>query len=291
MTTRITAFQGRAGDRNDLGIPGALALATGIADRLGLPLDTVGQPAPALNLGWARELEAAAPDLASLAKHITNQLRATLTPITLLNRCAAAIATVPCVVAQHPKTCVLWLDAHADLNTPASSSSGYLGGLALSGPAGLWDSGFGNTLALQNIVLVGSRDLDPFEHELVASGQVQLIRADAPNLAQAVTDAVGQRPVYIHLDCDVLEPGLVPTDFRVDGGLSFQSLHSISSALAKMPIVGLEIAEFQSAWAPGMAPVSPAALIDALEPLLNAIAQTSQRPCRDGSPDSKPQTV
>jgi len=272
MTTSITAFQGRAGDRNDLGIPGALALATGIADRLGLPLDRVGQPAPALNLGWACELEAAAPDLISLANHITSQLRASVKPITILNRCAAAIATVPRVVEQHPKTCVLWLDAHADLNTPESSSSGYLGGLALSGPAGLWDSGFGNTLDLNNIVLVGSRDLDPFELDLVASGQVQLIRADAPNLAQAVIDAIGQRPVYIHLDCDVLEPGLVPTDFRVDGGLSFQSLHAIASALAKTPIVGLEIAEFQSAWAPGMAPASPAGLIDALEPLLKAIA-------------------
>lgn len=278
MTTRITAFQGRAGDRNDLGIPGALALATGIADRLGLPLDRVGQAAPALNLGWARELEAAAPDLLGLAKHITSQLSASVKPITILNRCAAAIATVPRVVEQHPNACVLWLDAHADLNTPASSSSGYLGGLALSGPAGLWDSGFGNALNLQNIVLIGSRDLDPFEHELVASGQVQLVRADAPNLTQAMTDAIGQRPVYIHLDCDVLEPGLVPTDFRVDGGLSFQSLRTIASALAKLPIVGLEIAEFQSAWGPGMAPVSPVELIDALEPLLKAIAQTSQHP-------------
>jgi arginase len=272
MTTTITAFQGHAGDRNDLGIPGALALATGIADRLGLPLDRVGQPAPALNLGWASELEAAAPDLASLAEHITSQLRASVKPITILNRCAAAIATVPRVVEQHPKTCVLWLDAHADLNTPESSSSGYLGGLALSGPAGLWDSGFGNTLDLKNIVLVGSRDLDPFELELITSGKVQLVRADAPNLLQAVIDAIADRPVYIHLDCDVLEPGLVPTDFRVDGGLSFQSLHAIASALAKTPIVGLEIAEFQCAWAPGMAPVSPAELIDALEPLLNAIA-------------------
>ena len=273
MKTSITAFQGRAGDRNDLGIPGALALATSIADRLELPLETIGYPAAALNREWKSELEAAAPDLLKLADHITSQLRAAIKPITVLNRCAAAIATIPRVVEQHPNVCVVWFDAHADLNTPESSSSGYLGGLALSGPAGLWVSGFGNNLDIKNIVLVGSRDLDPFEVELVTSRKVQLVRADSSNIADAVINAIANRPVYVHLDCDVLEPGLVPTDFRVDGGLSFQSLHTIFTALAKTQIVGIEISEFQYAWAIEMEPASPVGLIEAIQPLLNAIAQ------------------
>ena len=272
MSTSIAAFQGRAGDRNDLAIPGALALATSIANLLELPLETIGQPAAALNQNWQLELEAAAPDLLKLADHITSQFHASVKPITILNRCAAAIATIPRVVEQHPNVCVVWLDAHADLNTPESSTSGYLGGLALSGPAGLWNSGFGNNLDIENIVLVGSRDLDPFENELITSGKVKRVSAGSSNIANAVIAAIAGRPIYVHLDCDVLEPGLVPTEFRVDGGLSFQSLQSIFTALAKMQIIGIEISEFQYTWEIGMEPVSPAGLVDAIQPLLNAIA-------------------
>lgn len=273
MINTITAFQGRAGDRNDLGIPGALALATSIAERLELPIETIGHPAAALNREWRFELEAAAPDLLRLADHITSQLRAGMKPITVLNRCAAAIATLPRVVAQHPNACVVWFDAHADLNTPESSTSGYLGGLALSGPAGLWDTGFGKNLGTENILLVGARDLDPSELELIASGTVQLVRTDSPNIADAVIKAIANRPIYVHLDCDVLEPGLVPTDFRVEGGLSLETLFTIFTALSKTEILGIEIAEFQYTWATGMKAASPIGLIDAIQPLLNAIAK------------------
>jgi arginase len=273
MPRSITAYQGLAGDRNDLGITGAMALATAIAYRLSLPLEVVGQPKPAMNRSWKAELDAAEPDLLKLANHLSGQLAAGGKPITVLNRCAASIATIPRVVAQHPSACVVWLDAHADLNTPASSTSGYLGGLALSGPVGLWESGFGSGLAAENIVLVGARDLDPFELKLVASGRVQLIRADSRNASQAVVKAAAGRPIYIHLDCDVLEPGLVPTDFKVSGGFSLQSLNSVFSALAGAQILGFEIAEFQYSWGPGDEPASPTGLVDAVLPVLNALTQ------------------
>lgn len=278
MPDSVTAYQGRAGDRNDLGFSGALALATTLAQRLGLPLVTVGQPGPALNENWRVELAAARSDLGRLAAHISSQLAAGSRPITALNRCAASIATIPSVAAHHPDVCVVWFDAHADLNTPESSSSGYLGGLALSAPAGLWDSGFGGNLPLASIVLVGSRDLDPFEADLVASGKVRLVSANSPDIAGAINAAVAGRPVYVHLDCDVLEPGLVPTDFRVEGGLSLQSLHSAFCALASNELLGLEIAEFQHAWAPGGQPASPAGLIAAMQPLLDTLQEESLQP-------------
>ncbi|MES2947004.1 MAG: arginase family protein [Pseudomonadota bacterium] len=270
MTLSLTAFQGRAGDRNDLGIPGALSLASALAHRLALPLAIVGSPQPALNTDWKTELAAAAPDLRKLADHVAAQLLAGSFPVTVLNRCAAAIATIPRIVDHCPDVCVVWFDAHADLNTPTSSASGYLGGLALSASVGLWDSGFGGNLPLANIVLVGSRDLDPFEAELVASGKVWLIAPNTPNLADAVVLAIANRPVYVHLDCDVLEPGLVPTDFCVDGGLSLQSLHTVFSALSTTNVIGWEIAEFQDAWGPGLESASPTGLIDAIQPLLTS---------------------
>jgi arginase len=273
MPISLTVFQGLAGDRNNLAIPGALAVANALATRLEQPLTTFGTPRPALNTNWKAELVTATPELSDLAKHLSDQLSQKNTPITVLNRCAAAIATIPIIATHFPEVCVLWFDAHADLNTPESTTSGYLGGLALSASAGLWDSGFGTNLPLSSIVLVGSRDLDPFEANLIASGKVKLIDPKIPNLIEELLRAVDGRPVYIHLDCDVLEPGLVPTDFRVDDGLSYQSLNDIFSALSKTTLIGLEIAEFQYSWGPELEPVSPISLIDAIQPVLTALLQ------------------
>ena len=58
---------------------------------------------------------------------------------------------------------MVWFDAHADLNTPSTTPTGYLGGLALSGPLGWWNSGLGAGLQPRNAVLVGVRDVDTHE--------------------------------------------------------------------------------------------------------------------------------
>ncbi|WP_275477567.1 arginase family protein [Aureimonas ureilytica] len=42
------------------------------------------------------------------------------------SRCAVSIATLPVVAKHHPDACVVWFDTHADLNTPESTTSGYL---------------------------------------------------------------------------------------------------------------------------------------------------------------------
>ena len=54
-----------------------------------------------------------------------------------------ALRILPVVAKYRNDACVIWFDAHADLNTPESSTTGFLGSLALSGPVGLWGSGLG----------------------------------------------------------------------------------------------------------------------------------------------------
>ena len=265
----INCYQGRAGDRNGLAVPGARLVAQAIAERLALPVENICEPQPFLNATWDQELDVALGDLSVLASRLDQVFRLGQMPVTALTRCAAAIATLPVVVRHHPEVCVVWFDAHADLNTPQMSSSGYLGGMALSGPAGLWSSGLGAGLSVDNIVLVGARDMDPCELALVESGQVKLVPAGVASLPDALTEAVAGRPVYVHLDCDVLEPGIVPTEYRVPGGLSLDDLRGACAALARMDVVGLEIAEFQCAWEQGGQPASPANLVGALEPLLS----------------------
>lgn len=263
----LTVFQGRVGDHNDLAIPAALAIGTSYALRLGLKPTVIGTPAPAMNINWQPELAAALPDLRAMSDHFETIFRDGQCPLSAISRCATALATLPVVTRHRPDAVVVWFDSHADLNTPENTTSGYLGGLALAGAAGLWESGLGSGLALSNIVLVGVRDLDPPETALIQSGKVRLV-SPHPDMADDLRRAIAGRPVYVHLDCDVLNPGIVPTDYSHDGGIDLAQLHALCSLIAEHEVIGLEIAELQSAWVTGGPPVSVDPLLDALAPLI-----------------------
>jgi arginase family enzyme len=132
---------------------------------------------------------------------------------------------------------------------------------------GLWDSGLGSGIAPANVVLGGARDLDPFERRLIDEGVVRHVR-QGPAMLDDLDAAIGDRPVYFHLDCDVLEPGLVPTDYRVPNGLSFDELAGVANRLAANEVVGVEVAEFEGTWADSGAMGDPRPLLDALSPLV-----------------------
>jgi arginase len=83
---------------------------------------------------------------------------------------------------------------------------------------------------------------------------------------------IGDRPIYVHIDCDVLEPGLVPTEFSVPGGLTFDDLHDACRAISSNEVVGLEVAELEATPGDATAASSIAALLDALGPLITRIA-------------------
>ena len=69
----------------------------------------------------------------------------------------------------------------------------------------------------------------------------------------------------------MLNPGIVPTDYQHENGLSLDDLRAACAVLAGSEVVGLEIAEFQNVWEEGGDPVSPEPLIEALEPLLQKL--------------------
>ncbi|WP_245443488.1 arginase family protein [Labrys okinawensis] len=262
-----TVFQGRAGDHNDLAMPGARAIGEALARRTGIAPFVVGTPEPALNAGWREELDVALPALRQLQARFDEVLASGAVSIAATSRCAVSLATLPAVARHRPDACIVWFDAHGDLNTPEASTSGFLGGLAISGPAGLWNSGLGAGLSLDQLVLVGQRDLDPFEQDLIDRRGIPLVEARG-DLAAELRKAIAGRPVYVHLDCDVLNPGVVPTDYACEGGLSLADLRACCEVIAEQAFVGVEIAEFQYAWEAGGEAFSPDPLLDALAPIL-----------------------
>ena len=212
------------------------------------------------------------PDLRLLADDLAKRLDSGNPGITIVGRCAAGIATLPVVAKRHPNTAIVYFDAHGDCNTPKDkdfSDSAYLGGMVLSGAAGEWDTGLGMDLDLSQVVLVGSRDLDPPEREKIETGRIRLVEM-GPCFIDRLLAAIGGRSVYIHLDCDVLEAGLVPTEYQVPNGLSYAALEEACRALSKLTVIGLEIAEYEWTWPDGK-PANPDRLISAIDPILKAI--------------------
>jgi arginase family enzyme len=272
----FTVFAGRVADRNPKGMRGALVLASAIADRFGKAVRTVGKAEPVVSGGWATQLELAREGLHRLASDLDERLASGELALTVMGRCAAALATLPVVARRHPEAAVVYFDAHGDCNAPADkdfAEDAYLGGMVLSGAAGEWETGLGVELDLKQVILVGSRDLDPPEREKIRAGRICLVEPGA-DLTGRLLAAIGGRPVYIHLDCDVLDAGLLPTEYQVAGGLSFAELHGVSTALSKLPLFGLEISEFEAARMASPAG-SPDRLLDVIAPLVDAICGTA----------------
>jgi arginase len=130
---------------------------------------------------------------------------------------------------------VVWFDAHGDFNTPQTSPSGYLPGMALAmlvgrGPSALIDNLGMRVVPEHDVVLVDARDLDPEEAEAVAASQ--LIHTDAASVA-AAADQLPDAPIYVHVDVDVVDPGQMPgMAFPAPGGPPLEAVAEALVALA-----------------------------------------------------------
>lgn len=266
----LTCFQGYCADRNDLGLAGSRALAQALSRRFRAPVHTLGTARAPLLGHWAQELEAITPELLLLAQTLEQQMTGGLRPLTTMSRCAGALATLPVVARHRPEACVVWFDAHGDLNAPDTSESGYLGGMIITAAAGLWESGLGTGLTLEQVVLAGAHQLDPCEQALIDAGRVYHLPPDELSPG-ALSEAIHGRPVYIHLDCDVLSAGIVPSDYQVEGGLSLERLEALFEVLAQENVIGMEIAELESHWAGESAPADLTMFIEALTPVIETL--------------------
>ncbi|PRA55481.1 arginase family protein [Brucella pituitosa] len=244
MKSRIITSQGRVADRTPGAIPGALAVAKALAARYDLSVKTVGTPAPAVSDDWREALPQAHETLKGLAAAVSEELTAGRRPLLATNTCSASLATIPQAASQINGLTVLWVDAHGDFNTPETTDSGYMGGMALAGICGLWDSGYGGNVAPEKLVIFGARDIDPEEMETLNRKKVTVIKPEAAN-AQSLLAAIGTGPLWIHIDWDVMEPGLIPAAYAIEDGLLAPQLRDALAAIPASQIAAIELAEFE----------------------------------------------
>jgi arginase len=155
---------------------------------------------------------------------------------------------------------LVYLDANADLNTPATSPSGCLDGMALAaalgrGPAELAAAGGAPPAVLaEHVALLGFRELDHEERsaidELGLALPASAVRRLGMRAAAALAlDAVenGDGPILVHLDVDVLDPVEMPAKdgFTPGEGLSWPELSDLLTRLLASPrVAALELAEY-----------------------------------------------
>ncbi|MGH6800460.1 MAG: arginase family protein [Methylocella sp.] len=276
----VLALRGFVCDRyTNAGMQGASLLARAAAARLHAPLRELGGAEPAIYLGWRENLVKAMPYLRDVAGQLDELMRRRRLPFIFANRCGASLATIAAMLRYRRDAKVVWCDAHGDFNTPATTPTGYLGGMVLSALCGLWDSGFGAGLSPDHIVLVGARDLDPGESELIAAHGVRVIAAKDGIIDTArVIEVVDGAPVWLHIDTDVVDPLYLPAEYRVDGGLHPAVLRALLRELVRASeLVGFELTEFEAPKDPESRACAVQAVIRMIEPVLVARPDRSKR--------------
>jgi arginase len=148
---------------------------------------------------------------------------------------------------------VLWLDAHADYNTPETTPSGNMHGMALAFLAG--DPILRPILASRpfapvppaNIHLFGARSIDPGEKaRLVADGvdTVDMRQIDERGVSALLAERIAawrRRDVHLHVsfDVDFLDPAVAPgTGTVVPGGATYREAHLVMEMLCESGLVG-----------------------------------------------------
>lgn len=147
--------------------------------------------------------------------------------------------------AQEGPLGVIWIDAHADFNTPDTSPSGNIHGMPVAsllgeGPEELVNIGFpGKKISPAQIVQIGIRDLDPKERQrLLESGiSVYTMRhvdeLGLANVARRALERLRHLPrIHVSLDMDSLEPDEAPgVGTPVPGGLTYREAHLLMEIL------------------------------------------------------------
>lgn len=228
---------------------GAAALARLIPSSGGRRLHVSVSDGTQTTVDGVRNLEVLADTLRQLRERVTHK-NPTRT-LTLGGDCLSDLAAAEHLAAHHEDLVVYWVDAHGDLNTPASSPSGRAHGMGLRlllGEGHPRLSGPGPALPASHVTLVGTRELDPEEEAYLRStGMVRLSPAEiTANPQGVVTPRPPRSPAYVHLDMDVCDPDELPAvSCPAPAGPSAATVASALQTIADHhEVVGVGVCEY-----------------------------------------------
>jgi arginase len=160
-------------------------------------------------------------------------------PLVLAGSCDASLGVLAGFA--HARCGVVWIDAHADFNTPESSVSGFFPGMSAAVIVGhchreLWaKTGDATPVAEDAMLMLGVRELSPeAERERLERSLVRVVPWRCGRPADDVDAALDDladlvQDVYLHIDNDSFDPATAPgiVDEPVPGGLSLDQMEDI----------------------------------------------------------------
>ena len=156
-------------------------------------------------------------------------------------------ATAACLRREAKPIGLIWVDAHGDMNTPGTSTSGNVHGMPLASLLGPEPSelaligGFSPKVLPEHTVLIGIRNLDTREKQIVRDSRVKVFTikdVDRIGIASVVDEALaiagrGTAGVHVSFDLDVCDPAIAPgVGTPVKGGLDYREAHLLMEMVA-----------------------------------------------------------
>jgi len=248
----------------DMG-PSAIRYARlqGALEELGYPVTDLGNAATPIpetvdRDGEVRHLDAVRDVCTEVAARASTMVAEDLFPIFLGGDHSISIGTVSGVARSSGRTGVIWLDAHADFNTPETSPSGNIHGMPLSALTGrghpdlVGIGGEGASVRTEDVVILGLRSVDEEERGLLLEAGIRVYtmkEIDAYGIARVVRSALGDlshlERIHLSVDLDVVDPGIAPgVGTPVRGGLTYREAHLVMELINEAGIVtSLDVVE------------------------------------------------
>src|SRR5215208_783519 len=217
---------------------GVEILAPLVGNALGVQPRFIGTAADVRETRYEDDLRDARGCLLEAGGQVDDALAAGDTPLLLAADCSVSATTLPAAIRNRPDARILWLDAHGDYNTPATSGSGYLGGMCLAAAT--------------------------------------VIGASPVETLVAAKNALDGAPVFVHLDLDVLDPEHFPAAVPAANGLHPDKLYDLAdSVLDESELLGLEITNFAVPDDDEESAVATETAMHVLEPFLDHLTERS----------------
>ena len=188
---------------------------------------------------WQSEIQTSFELMRMLAVAVANARAAGRLPVVLAGNCNTAVGTIGGLGGD---VGVAWFDAHGDLNTPETTTTGFLDGTALAVITGkcftrLAASVPGFAPVSENrVCLIGARDLDSAEAVILADSPIERVAAaDVRTRLPRALALVGEHVerMYVHIDLDVLDSAVASANtYAVPGGLTVEDVEAALTMIA-----------------------------------------------------------
>ena len=207
-----------------------------------VPFDVTVSAALVDEPGW--------PPLIPLYSSVADLVASSPRPLVMCGDCTVALGVVAGLQRTGLDPAIVWFDAHGDVQTMETTTSGFLGGMPLRLLVGYRPELAADALGLRpvaedRVVLVDARDLDPPEALFLAESPMRHVP-----LAELTPQVLPDGPLFVHLDLDIVDPTELPAvRYPAPGGPSLAAvMESVRMLFRTGRVVGVCVA---CTWSPG----------------------------------------